>query len=171
MFRCQFKDFSGLSSDPGASSSLNSCPRQLTRIVSLFGQVSVDLAEDGEVAWQRVQERSYHCIILDLKMPGMSGQQLYRAIDALDREQARKVIFLTGDMVNPDTFDFVTGSGNPAFSKPVNLDELHRQVRITLELTREPIEEPTGSSVYPPSSFTGPDRRSHEGDGVEDAIF
>ena len=116
----------------------------------------MDLAEDGEVAWQRVQERSYHCIILDLKMPGMSGQQLYRAIDALDREQARKVIFLTGDMVNPDTFDFVTGSGNPAFSKPVNLDELHRQVRITLELTREPIEEPTGSSVYPPAHLPVP---------------
>ena len=45
---------------------------------------SVDLAGDGEEAWEMVQKESYDCILLDLMMPGINGRELYYLIKDLD---------------------------------------------------------------------------------------
>jgi two-component system NtrC family sensor kinase len=95
----------------------------------------VDLAEDGEEAWRKVQGQTYGCILLDLKMPGMSGQQLYHRIAQSDQRLARQVIFMTGDTASPDTRDFISASGNPAVSKPFSVDELNQHIRKALEVT------------------------------------
>ena len=89
---------------------------------------SVDLAEEGYEAWRKLQSRTYDCILLDLKMPGMSGTELYGLIQAADTEVARKVIFITGDTVNPTTRDFIEANPNPVMIKPFELKELHSQV-------------------------------------------
>ena len=99
----------------------------LFRSLELKG-FTVDLAGDGEEALRRLQGRVYDCILLDLKMPGMSGQHLYQAIEARDRELAGRVIFITGDTVNSDTRDFIAAAGNIALSKPIDLEELTRRV-------------------------------------------
>jgi DNA-binding response OmpR family regulator len=99
----------------------------LLRLLELEG-FAVNLAGDGDEAWRRLQGRVYDCILLDLKMPGMSGQHLYQAIEAHDRELAGRVIFITGDTVNSDTLDFIAAAGNLALSKPIDLEELTRRV-------------------------------------------
>ena len=96
---------------------------------------TVDLAEEGGEAWRKVQAQSYDCVILDLKMPGMSGQELYRRIESSDPGLARKVIFITGDTISPDTQNFVTATGNPVLSKPWDMDVLRRQIHDFLEAT------------------------------------
>ena len=98
---------------------------------------TVDLADEGEEAWRKLQTQSYDCILLDLKMAGMSGQELYRRIEGSDTGLGRKVIFMTGDTVSPDTQDFVTATGNPVMRKPLDLVQLNRQVREVLETTRD----------------------------------
>ncbi len=85
---------------------------------------TVDGAENGQEAWRKVREGIYDCVILDLKMPGMSGQQLYRTMKEFNPELAKKTIFITGDTVSPDTRDFVSVAGNPVLSKPFALEEL-----------------------------------------------
>jgi CheY-like chemotaxis protein len=104
----------------------------LSRSLELDG-LKVDLAGDGEEAWRRLQTHPYDCIILDLKMPGMSGQQLYQAIGALGQELTKKVIFITGDTVSSETLDFIAEAGSPALTKPVDLDQLRQWVRSSLE--------------------------------------
>jgi two-component system NtrC family sensor kinase len=96
---------------------------------------AVDLAESGAEAWHKVQSQTYGCILLDLKMPGMSGQQLYYRMAESDQELARRVIFMTGDTANPDTRDFMSATGNPAVSKPFNVEELRQQIQKSLEAT------------------------------------
>ena len=54
---------------------------------------SLARAENGEQAWQSVQSRSYDCVIADLKLPGMSGKELYEAIENFDENLARRVVF------------------------------------------------------------------------------
>ena len=88
----------------------------------------VELAEDGGEAWVKLQSMTYDCILLDLKMPGMGGKELYRLIQASDSRSAQKVIFITGDTVNPDTRDFIEGTKNPVMTKPFELEDLHLQV-------------------------------------------
>ena len=88
----------------------------------------VELAEDGGEAWGKLQSTTYDCILLDLKMPGMGGKELYRLIEASDSRVAKKVIFITGDTVNPDTGDFIEAARNPVMTKPFELEDLHLQV-------------------------------------------
>ena len=102
--------------------------RNLLAKFSTMQRFSVDLAEEGYEAWRKLQSRSYDCILLDLKMPGMSGTELYGLIQAADKEVAKKVIFITGDTVNPDTRNFIEANQNPVMIKPFELKELHSQV-------------------------------------------
>jgi len=98
---------------------------------------TVDLAENGEEAWRKVQSISYDCIVMDLKMPGMSGTKLFQHIKEYDQELAKKVIFITGDLVSPDTLEFVVTTGNLTLTKPFDLEELHLQISSALEARGE----------------------------------
>lgn len=88
----------------------------------------VDQADGGEEAWKKLQSADYDCILLDLKMPGMNGKDLFALISGSPGRMANKVIFISGDSGNPDAKDFVAGTGNTVIQKPFNQEELHREV-------------------------------------------
>lgn len=90
---------------------------------------TVDLASDSHQALDRIQGDRYDCIILDLKMPGTSGQELYRLVDNADPDLARRIIFITGDTVRPEARDFLKATGNPFLGKPFDLGELRKQIQ------------------------------------------
>ena len=76
----------------------------------------------------------YDCVIVDLKMPGMSSKELYEAIENFDEKLARKVVFFSGDIVSNETLGFVAGQDNPFLKKPVDLDEVLRTVIDSIKL-------------------------------------
>ena len=98
--------------------------RKLVASLLSLDSCTVDLAENGDEAWRKLQTNSYDCIILDLKMPGMSGEELYRRIKGSNRAQAAKVIFVTGDIASQDTSKFINETGNLSMSKPFNVNAL-----------------------------------------------
>jgi two-component system NtrC family sensor kinase len=85
---------------------------------------TVDMAEDGHEAWRKLQIIDYDCVLLDLKMPGMSGRRLYELIQESGENMANKVVFITGDTVGSATQDFLSQFGNPVIAKPFRLQEL-----------------------------------------------
>ena len=89
---------------------------------------AVDVAENGVEAWQKIQNKKYDCTFIDLKMPGMSGQDLFQLIQGIGGRPPSKVIFITGDTMSPDTLDFIARTGNPVITKPFGLDELLQSV-------------------------------------------
>ncbi len=99
----------------------------ISRALSEEGH-AVDLAEDGEEAWRKLQAGSYDRILMDLRMPKVDGQELYSRIQATMVELASKVIFMTGDTLSDETEKFLSGTGCPAISKPFELDELRQYV-------------------------------------------
>jgi len=102
--------------------------RDLLRRYLELERYTVDLAEDGHEAWRKLANMEYDCILLDLKMPGMSGPELYQLIHEIGEPLASKVVFITGDTVNPATRDFISKTGNPVITKPFRLEELLRTV-------------------------------------------
>ena len=44
-------------------------------------------------------------------------------------ELANRIIFLTGDVLNPQVRDFIAGPGNPVLVKPFTLTELRNTIR------------------------------------------
>ena len=51
--------------------------RDLLRRYLMSERYTVDLASGGREAWLKLTNMEYSCIIHDLKMPGMSGPELY----------------------------------------------------------------------------------------------
>ena len=71
----------------------------------------------------------YSCVILNLKMPGMSGPELYQRMQGISETLAGKAVFISGDTVSPDTREFVAKTGNPLITKPFNLEEMRQTVQ------------------------------------------
>ena len=84
----------------------------------------VDLASDGEQALARTGARTYDLIVCDLKMPRVDGMQFYRTIAATKPALARRVIFVTGDVVGTDAERFLEETGCRWLAKPFRLADL-----------------------------------------------
>lgn len=79
---------------------------------------SVDLAEDGEAAFDRIKQTQYDVIFTDLRMPRLDGAGLYRRIESSDPELARRVVFVSGDSLSGALPNFIHASGRPVLEKP-----------------------------------------------------
>jgi PAS domain S-box-containing protein len=86
----------------------------------------VTLARDGAEAWERLQEAEFDLIVADLRMPNMSGQQLYERI-AEDRPGLlRRFVFATGDLVRSESMSFLQGLPNRVLTKPLQVDTVRK---------------------------------------------
>ncbi len=92
----------------------------------------VERAGDGEEALAKVGERSFDLIVCDLKMPRLDGISFYRTIAATAPDLARRVVFVTGDVVATDAERFLEESGCRWLTKPFRLADLLRVVREVL---------------------------------------
>ncbi|MCH9018253.1 MAG: response regulator [Chloroflexi bacterium] len=88
----------------------------------------VDAAGDGDEAWDKLQDQSYDCIMLDLRMAGTGGQELFQRLNAANPAMAGKIIFLTGDMANTSTRSFLDPLANLVLQKPVSIGDLEQAI-------------------------------------------
>ena len=103
----------------------------LRRFFQRYGW-QVDEAEDGAVALDRLMgdggeapaPGGYAVIISDLRMPGVSGIELYKRLAAERPELLDRLILSTGDSVSPEAADFLSRSSCPVLNKPFALAEL-----------------------------------------------
>jgi signal transduction histidine kinase len=87
---------------------------------------------NGAAALQRIRRERFDVIVSDLKMPGMSGQDLFARLSDIDPALARRLVFTTGDLASPDTLRFLEKTGNPYLQKPFDLNAVRRIVRSVL---------------------------------------
>ncbi|MCI0437590.1 MAG: ATP-binding protein [Chloroflexi bacterium] len=66
----------------------------------------------------------YDVIVLDMKMPGVDGAELFEHVRRLPGNVASRVLFITGDTTNSNTRDFIAETGNPWLTKPFTLEKL-----------------------------------------------
>ena len=88
-------------------------------------------------AIQKLQMGSYDLIVSDIRMPGLSGIQLYAWIQAQQPEMARKVLFTTGDSFDPETREFLDRSRLPNLGKPFDLKKLKQALGDLLASTAD----------------------------------
>ncbi|MGE3491513.1 MAG: ATP-binding protein [Vicinamibacterales bacterium] len=84
-----------------------------------------------------IERSAYDAVICDVKMPELSGQELYGRVCQIRPEMARRFIFITGDIDGEDTREFLDQSGCSYFMKPFNLERLTAAVDM-LTGTRSP---------------------------------
>ena len=71
---------------------------------------------------------SYDVIISDLRMPDVSGVELYERLAAQRPALLDRLILFTGDSVSPEASEFLRRSACPVLNKPFELAELRAVV-------------------------------------------
>ena len=85
---------------------------------------AVEVASDGAYALERAIAGDFDVIICDLRMPHLSGREMYQKLARHDPRAAERIIFATGDTVRGDTLQFLETLGRPYLHKPFTLAEL-----------------------------------------------
>ncbi|MCH7736291.1 MAG: PAS domain S-box protein [Chloroflexi bacterium] len=98
--------------------------------------VTVDQADNGETALNMIRGSDYDCILLDLKMPGISGIEVFEQSIKYDHRIAGRIIVITGDTASPETASFLSKMNVAVMHKPFTLDEVRKCVRGILEMSR-----------------------------------
>ncbi|MDR2071816.1 MAG: sigma-54 dependent transcriptional regulator [Spirochaetaceae bacterium] len=87
-------------------------------------------SEDGAAGWQRFDRGDIDLVITDLRMPGMSGEELQRKIGLENPELP--VIILTGHGTIENAVAAMRNGAYDFLTKPVNLDHLFMLVKRAL---------------------------------------
>jgi signal transduction histidine kinase/ActR/RegA family two-component response regulator len=77
-----------------------------------------------------IERTAYDAVIADVKMPELSGQELYGRVCQIRPEMARRFIFITGDIDGDDTRAFLSETRCSYFMKPFNLEKLTQAVDV-----------------------------------------
>ena len=93
----------------------------------------VDIAVQGKVAQDMIDKKQYDLCLIDIRLPAMTGKELYQWVKEKHPQLASRVIFTTGDVMGVDTATFLEQTGRPSLPKPFTPDELKTIIRETLE--------------------------------------
>jgi PAS domain S-box-containing protein len=88
----------------------------------------VDSAMDGGEALRLLDNRHYDVILSDLRMPGLSGEDLFHHLRDRGGGLERRLIFMTGDAASEQAARMLAAAEVPVLIKPVSLEALSRAI-------------------------------------------
>ena len=96
---------------------------------TLKGQgYNVDGVQDAKEALLKLRNGDYDLILLDIKLPGTSGIELYKHMQKREPSLAKKVVFITGDVMGGDTRNFLSRTKARYIVKPFSANRLRKEV-------------------------------------------
>ena len=99
---------------------------------------SVAVASSGQAALETLQKRIIHVVILDVKMPGMDGNETLKAIKRL--YPLVEVVMLTGHATVDSAIDGLKSGATDYLMKPADIDEIIEKAEEAYE-KRQRLEE------------------------------
>ena len=93
---------------------------------------TVEECASGEEALEKLDNNSYDVILMDLRMPGMSGMQLYDQISNRWTDLIHRVVFITGDAYDPASKEYLATYQVPFITKPFDRKTLEEKVNAVL---------------------------------------
>jgi PAS domain S-box-containing protein len=85
----------------------------------------VTLVSDGAAALLALDRDSFDIVLSDLRMPGISGAELYERLAETHPEILPRMAFVTGDTLGSAGHDFIKASGRPVLEKPFTRIGVH----------------------------------------------
>ena len=92
----------------------------------------VEIAANGKVAQDMIEDKQYDLCLIDIRTPIMNGKQLYQVILTKHPNILKGVIFTTGDVMDGYTQRFLELANRPFLPKPFDPDELRAIIRETI---------------------------------------
>jgi PAS domain S-box-containing protein len=116
----------------------------LEKALDVAGMDPVVVA-DGQEAIERVRRERFDLVMCDHRMAGMYGTEVHEAIAAIRPELARRFVFMSGDVLNPELRAFAADHHVGLLAKPFDIETVTRTVRQLLaevevgEVASEPL--------------------------------
>ena len=98
----------------------------LSDVLRLDGH-HAEIVASGKIALEKLRDGRYDLILSDVKMPELDGPRFYTHLERRHPTFLRRVAFLTGDTLSPETTAFLERTGVPTMAKPFTLEQV-RQV-------------------------------------------
>jgi two-component system NtrC family sensor kinase len=102
--------------------------RQLFEDVIRNAGHQVHTAANGRIALDMIDQEKYDLIITDVKMPEISGAEFYAAIKRKGAALEQRLIFVTGDLMNAETMQFIESTGRVWLGKPFDIAAVTRTI-------------------------------------------
>ena len=99
----------------------------LKRVLTGEGHEVETVASAGD-ALERIKGTRYNLILLDIKLPDKSGIELYKHIKDATPSWAKRIVFITGDVMGTDTRSFLSRTRVPYITKPFDTKQLKRDI-------------------------------------------
>jgi signal transduction histidine kinase/FixJ family two-component response regulator len=94
--------------------------------------MSAEVLMDSRAALDRAAREHYDLVICDMKMPGLDGQNFYKALVRAGNSLRGRFLFVTGDVVASQTQKFLERYHLPHVAKPFRVEELTEKVKQVL---------------------------------------
>lgn len=88
----------------------------------------VDAVGSAEDALEMIKGKRYRLIVLDIKMPGISGIELYKQLQEIASSLAQRVVFVTGDVIGTRTTAFLAKTKAPYITKPFDATRFKAEI-------------------------------------------
>lgn len=100
----------------------------IKKLLTKWG-VALDVVNNGELAVQRIQEKNYDLVLMDIQMPVMDGFQATLAIRSLLKGAPLPIIALTATATEEFKTEAFTVGMNDYLSKPFNPNHLKLKIK------------------------------------------
>lgn len=88
----------------------------------------VEVADSGQRALDLLEREKYDLIVSDWRMPGLNGIGLYEYLTARDPAAGRRMLIMTGDVINETLQEFLSANRLINLSKPFSIIEFRSAV-------------------------------------------
>ena len=92
----------------------------------------VTVATDGATALRQFGHNHFDAAFCDWKMPGLNGRQVYEQLRATNPDLCRRVVFITGDVVNEPMREFLQSERRPCLTKPFTIAQFHDTLKTVI---------------------------------------
>jgi CheY-like chemotaxis protein len=99
---------------------------------------SVDIAENGLVAIEKIKYNFYDVVLMDVQMPVMDGYEATRAIRLMDSHMRHApIVALTANATKSDIDKCLSSGMNDYLPKPFTPDDLYRKIFRDLKIKKQ----------------------------------
>jgi two-component system, sensor histidine kinase and response regulator len=132
--------------------------------------ISIDLAENGEVAVRMVGEHDYDLVLMDMQMPVMDGIAATKAIRSNPRFRELPIIAMTANAMDADREICRQAGMNDHISKPIDPDVMFATVMKWIKPRRARTSEAPAQNVEAASSQNLLDLPEIDGVDITDGL-
>jgi CheY-like chemotaxis protein len=100
--------------------------------------------DEAQALMERVQ---FDLIVSDFRMPGLTGEQLFEKTLTRDPALARRMVFMTGDIIGADAKRFFSTHDVPCLTKPCALPAIERFINSRLEFLARASQPPSSAKL------------------------